>query len=149
MIERPLLERWLEKVDKTKTCWLWTGHITKDGYGAIQRGPSHPLGRGSSLAHRIGYELLVGPIPIGLELDHICRIRHCVNPDHLEPVTRRINVLRGISPPAKRASRTHCLHGHEYTPENTGHWKRWPHTRRCLTCQRAAYRRWRDRRRTA
>jgi hypothetical protein len=70
-------------------------------------------------AHRLFYEQLVGPIPDGLQLDHLCRVRHCVNPDHLEPVTQTANVLRGIGPTAVNAGKTHCVHGHPFTPDNT------------------------------
>jgi hypothetical protein len=102
-------------VDKTQDCWNWTGALD-NGYGRFQGGP-----RGSKVhrAHRLAYELLVGPIPEGLVLDHLCRNRRCVNPDHLEPVTNRINVLRGEGWAASRARQTHCIHGHEFTPANT------------------------------
>ena len=89
-------------------------------------------------AHRVVYEILVGPIPVGLELDHLCRNRACVNPDHLEPVTTRTNLLRGYSPWACRARQTHCKRGHEFTPENTygtGDGRRY-----CRTCRRAHHR---------
>src|SRR5690349_9784178 len=69
--------------------------------------------------HRVAYERLVGPIPDGLALDHLCRVRHCINPDHLEPVTWRENILRGASEVARLAARTACSKGHEFTPENT------------------------------
>lgn len=94
-------------------CWLWTGHITSGGYGRLGRTP----------AHRVTYSALKGAIPPGLDLDHLCRVRSCVNPDHLEAVTRQVNLLRGIGPQVQReraARQTHCKHGHEYTPENTG-----------------------------
>ena len=114
-------------------CWLWTG-VTSKGYGLMGAG-----GR-KYRVHRFAYELLVGPIPDGLVLDHLCRVRNCVNPAHLEPVTDLENILRG-----ERASKTHCIHGHEFTPENTsrnaaGH-------RDCLTCKRGRNARHRARRR--
>jgi len=80
--------RFWSYVEKTETCWLWTGHLTDDGYGRL--GINGQL----VLAHRFAYELLVGPIPEGLHLDHLCRVRHCVKPDDLEPVTPAENVRR-------------------------------------------------------
>ncbi|MEV4271931.1 HNH endonuclease signature motif containing protein [Micromonospora aurantiaca (nom. illeg.)] len=86
-------------------------------------------------AHRIAYEMKRGPVPDGLELDHLCRNRRCVRPAHLEPVTRRTNLLRGETIPARLAERTHCRHGHEFTPENTYQWRG---SRFCRTCRAAA-----------
>lgn len=122
----PIGDRFWSKVDATGVCWLWTAHRDPNGYGRFRLdGAIRP-------AHRVAYELLVGPIPEGLTLDHLCRIRHCVNPDHLEPVSRRVNTLRGIGVSALRARQTHCQHGHEFTPENTYTWRR---QRRCRTCR--------------
>lgn len=110
-------------------CWLWTGFVARNGYGRVRHGERIVR------AHRHVYELLVGPIPDGLRLDHLCRVRHCVNPAHLEPVTHRENVLRGSSPIAQKAQQTHCIHGHRldggnlYVHPTDG-------TRKCRTCQR-------------
>lgn len=106
--------RFWSSVNKTETCWLWTGPLDVGGYAKM-------FADGRQVkAHRYAYELLVGPIPEGLQLDHLCRVRHCVRaPDHLEPVTARENVRRGVAPPARQAAQTHCLRGHEFTPENT------------------------------
>lgn len=112
-----LLARFLAKVNKTNTCWLWTGSISQRGYGRVRRG-GH-VGR-IIPAHRYAYALFIGPIPDGLVLDHICRIRHCVNPEHLQPVTDRENVARGIGPTAVNARKTHCKRGHEFNADNTG-----------------------------
>lgn len=83
-------------VEKTSTCWLWRGPISSTGYGALT-----VRGRGTVSTHRLSWEIHRGPVPEGLELDHLCRVRACCNPEHLEPVTRRENLLRGESPVAR------------------------------------------------
>lgn len=94
-------------------CWVWQNALSHEGYGRqIRNGVEHH-------AHRVVYMELVGPIPDGLTLDHLCRVRSCVNPGHLEPVTMRENTMRGDTILASHARRTHCRCGHEYTPENT------------------------------
>lgn len=103
------------------TCWEWTGRRTR-GYGQFGWN-----GRGW-FTHRLAYEALVGPIPDGLVLDHLCRNPPCVNPNHLEPVTQGENVRRGYW-----GTRTHCSNGHEYTPEST---YQTTGRRRCAPCQR-------------
>lgn len=112
------LERFHAKTraDDTGACILWVGARTKQGYGNMRLGGR--TGRNET-AHRLAYEHWVGPVPDGLQLDHLCRHRSCVNPTHLEPVTRRVNILRGESPMARQARRTHCIHDHEFTPANT------------------------------
>ncbi len=109
-------------------CWIWNGCISKStGY------PKYKFGNGTR-AHRMAYKLAIGEIPDGLQLDHLCRVRHCVNPSHLEPVTGKINTLRGISVPAKNAAKTHCKNGHPFSGDNL----RIPASggRACLTCDR-------------
>ena len=96
-----------------KECWIWARSKHSKGYGAFRYG-----GRFVS-AHVFSYEYHVGPVPDGLCLDHTCRNPACVNPAHLEPVTNKVNCLRGESPLAKNARKTHCDNGHEFTPENT------------------------------
>lgn len=130
---RPAEDRFWEKVEPTGFCWNWTGCVVVAGYGRFG------VGNGVvANAHRWAYEYLVGPIPEGADLDHLCRNRACVNPDHLEPVTRGDNVLRGFSSPAANARKTHCKNGHEFTEENT---IRRRGTRECRTCVRLADRR--------
>lgn len=89
-------------------CWLWTGSLDRNGYGYIRE----TAGRRKLRAHRVVYEYVVGPIPDGMELDHLCRVRSCVNPDHLEPVTHRENQRRGESPMGQQARREFCAKGH-------------------------------------
>lgn len=81
-------ERFWLKVDKTQTCWLWTARLDKDGYGQFQRNGD------AQRAHRIAYEWEHGPVPAGLQLDHLCRVKNCVRPDHLELVTVQENIRR-------------------------------------------------------
>lgn len=110
-------QRFWAKVEKTDTCWLWRGAITSRGYGSFFRGN----GLGAVGAHCWAYESLVGEIPDRLQLDHLCRNRACVNPAHLEPVTARVNRMRGVGPQRTRerfAAMTHCKRGHPRTPEN-------------------------------
>lgn len=118
--EKPLAARFISKVliGLDDGCWQWTGFVDKAGYGRI-RGPGGRKGE-SLYAHRVSYELVNGPVPAVMELDHLCRNRGCVNPAHLEPVIHQVNVLRGVGPSARNAQVTHCPKGHEYTPENTG-----------------------------
>lgn len=123
-------------------CWLWQGAKTKAGYGLKHiRRPDG--GSQSTTAHRAAWLALVGPIPEGLQVDHLCRVRACVNPAHLEPVTPRENLLRADGLLASQLARTHCPHGHPYDEENTyPSYKRGgkPH-RVCKTCRRKQMRR--------
>lgn len=113
-------------------CWEWTGFIHSGGYGVFRE----HYEQGSRSAHVLAFELVVGPVPEGKELDHLCRVRHCVRPDHLEPVPHRVNVLRGEGITAQWAKRDACNHGHEFTPENTQIRSDSPGARRCRTCRR-------------
>lgn len=126
------VERFWQKVDRSGDCWLWTAGRTPEGYGKFW------LGGKTVLAHRVAYTLEHGPIPDRLHLDHLCRVRHCVNPAHMEPVTHRENVLRGEGVAAKAARMTHCKHGHEFTPDNIR--QSTNGVRRCKTCKREASR---------
>jgi len=107
-------------------CWLWGDRPSGQGYGQYRWGRRRPV------AHRFLWETLFGPVPPGLQLDHLCRVRCCVNPAHLEPVTPQVNNLRGIGPSARYAARTHCDKGHEFTPDNT--YRRRSGGRECATC---------------
>jgi hypothetical protein len=100
-------------VQPTGFCWLWVGTELNNGYGHFN------IHYKQVAPHRKAYELLIGPIPEGLQLDHLCRVKLCVNPDHLEPVTGRENTLRSFGPSAVNARKTHCINGHEFTAANT------------------------------
>jgi hypothetical protein len=121
----PVADRFWPNVDQTADCWLWRGAVGYDGYGRtsdLQR---------RMMAHRVAYEMLVGPIPAGLVLDHLCRVRHCVNPAHLEPVTQRENIRRGAGLAARNASKTHCPRNHPYDEANTAYRQGYRHCRAC------------------
>jgi hypothetical protein len=128
-------ERFWSKVDKTDGCWFWTAYRDRNGYGKFGVG-----GRAGGMvsAHRVAYEMVVGPIPAGLVLDHLCRNPGCVRPDHLDPVTHAENCRRGVAAEVNRARQravTHCPQGHPYDEENTSYKK--TGARRCKACARA------------
>jgi HNH endonuclease len=147
-------DRFWERVDKRGPipahrpelgpCWVWTGGMHNAGYGYLSACGSKVL------AHRFVYELVVGPIPEGLDIDHECHNgsgclggtscphRMCVNPMHLAPATRSANVLRGVGSPATNARKTHCKRGHEFTPENIYTHPGRPNHRECAICMREA-----------
>lgn len=141
------LHEWTESMPSTRAesslvrnCWTWAGGRTKAGYGVVRLGPK------CELVHRVAYQWAFGPIPEGKVLDHLCRNRACVNPEHLEPVESGENTRRGVGPAASNAAKTHCPQGHEYTPENTyvaRHSDGSFAGRKCRTCERArCARRW-------
>lgn len=135
------LARFLAKtrVDDESGCWVWTASLMPGGYAQFFLHGKPRLG------HRVAWLHFRGPTRLGL--DHLCRLRHCVNPDHLEPVTHTENVRRGrvlienrglapfVEPKRGVANKnkTHCVHGHEYTPDNTI-WRTDSGRRRCRTC---------------
>lgn len=140
MIEDPRLRPFMRAkiVVDDNGCWLWQGRKSPAGYGQVW------IDDERYQAHRVTFQDLVGPIPDGLICDHLCRVRHCVNPQHIEPVTYRENLMRGVAPMMAReraAAVTHCPQGHEYSPENTLFTKRSNgkpyHSRQCRTCNNA------------
>ena len=119
-------------------CWLWISSVDGGGYGTI----ATKRGRAPAKAHRVAYELYRGPIPTGLTLDHLCRVPRCVNPAHLEAVTHRVNVLRGVSPTSRNAAKTVCLYGHALTIENTYTWNGRFQMRQCRLCRQRRKKEW-------
>lgn len=124
--------RFLKKVRKTDSCWLWmgarAGGKNKD-YGYFR------VGKKLAYSHRVSFRIYNGPIPEGFNIDHLCKNTLCVNPKHLEAVSQRENLLRGNTRNAINARKTHCLNGHEFTPENT-YWHGSSRTKRgCIHCR--------------
>lgn len=145
MKARPVMQRILERTEITDTgyetpCWMWTGGTNGKGYGSIGVGSRSDGPKRTRLIHQVTFEHYKGPIPEGLEPDHLCRVRRCWCPDHLEAVTHQENM--------RRAMRDECKHGHPFTPANT--FVNRKGARVCLVCRRrqdaARYYRHRDRR---
>jgi hypothetical protein len=126
--------------DSSRGCWIWNLSLNRGGYATIKRRD------GTYSIHRVVYEQARGEIPDGFDIDHLCRTRNCVNPWHMEPVSRRVNVGRGNQRfnGRKNAAKTHCLRGHEYTTENTFLNGK---SRSCKECRRAADLAYKERRR--
>jgi hypothetical protein len=134
-------ERLLARVMRTDTCWEWNGTHGGDGYARIR------IHRQSCLVHRLTYLLENLPIPQGLHIDHLCRNRGCVNPAHLEAVTCRVNILRGVSVAAFNARKTHCQRGHPYNEANT-YIRLNARNRHCRACNTLATIRYQTRKRS-
>jgi hypothetical protein len=111
--------RFWTKVEMTDGCWLWTDSLHELGYARFW------VDRNTRVyAHRYAYELKVGPIPDGMSIDHLCRVRHCVNPDHLEPVSHAENLRRSpIQPTTVNAAKTRCPYGHPYSGTDKRGWR--------------------------
>lgn len=120
-------DRFWSYVEKTETCWLWRGSLTGSGYG------KYGINGETILAHRYSYEFFKGEIPEGEELDHLCRVRRCVNPEHLEAVSRRENIRRGLTA-ADNFMKTHCPKGHPLTLGNLRGYELKHGQRSCLAC---------------
>jgi hypothetical protein len=116
-------QRLLDKSSKVDGCLLWMGPVTSTGYGKIKV-DGRTVG-----VHRVAYAVWNGPIPEGLEIDHLCRVRNCINPEHLEAVTRRENIRRGEGPIAKQIAQVACLRGHLLPPPEAGR------VRECRECR--------------
>src|SRR3954469_973252 len=127
-----LQARFWSKVRYSESCWQWSACVGSNGYGKFKL----PSIRAPFCAHRVAYEFVIGKIPDGMFLDHLCRNRACVNPSHLEPVDARTNILRGVGFAAVNAAKKHCNNGHPFTQENT--YIMSDGGRRCRTCQRAS-----------
>lgn len=121
-------KRKLDFIVDSNDCWIWQKRIGHHGYGyqwdSIKDTMIH--------AHRFYYEKYKGKITKGLVIDHLCRVRTCVNPEHLEMVTHKVNILRGEGIAAKKSKQTHCIHGHELKEPNLYYTKRG--NRQCRQC---------------
>ena len=127
------LRRFEAKLERSNSgCILWTGHKTSKGYGRFFLGHTRQ-------SHRVAYEHVYGPIPKEFQLDHLCRVRACVRPDHLRVVTPRENTMAdgSLAPAKKNAKATHCLRGHEFSGHNLITWSGHPLLRQCRACHNA------------
>ena len=134
-------ERFWAKVNRSADaeCWLWLGYTGRNGYGSFSESRHGGRPGRTRVAHRVAYELTAGPIPVGFEIDHLCRNRSCVNPAHLEAVPPYVNNMRSDSPTSKNARKTHCPYGHPYAGDNL-YFHAGSNGRRCRACHRESER---------
>jgi hypothetical protein len=126
-----MLDRVANKFTIDDGCWEWVAAKNRDGYGLVAVQSNTASGHTTLQAHRVVYELFVGPIPDGMQIDHLCRNPGCVRPDHLEPVTHKENMARAVWP---NRWKTHCHRGHAFDETNTYWRKDRPGMRGCKTC---------------
>lgn len=136
-------DTWARMVNSTNFngpngCWEWTKTLNDEGYGIYAH-----TEMGNVFAHRLALHVAGRPVPVDLTVDHLCFNRKCVNPGHLDIVPMAVNILRGMTAGGRNARKTHCKHGHEFTPENTyigkSRSKIGTTTRTCKTCTRNRY----------
>lgn len=133
MTDPKMLESFFKKIRITDDCWLWEAAKQAQGYGSFTWGPK------TYRAHKLSYELHKQPVSVGLVLDHLCGVRVCVNPAHLEPVSIKDNLFRSTKTLAfKNKIKTHCKSGHEFTEKNTYRHPKRPTTRGCRICIKMA-----------
>lgn len=135
---KPLLQRIMPKIhiNPVTHCWEWTASRQSGGYAQIML--KRPDGKfAPQVVHRVMWELTKGPIPEGLTIDHLCRVRYCVNPDHMEVVTQQVNILRGTSKSALNAVKTHCKRGHPLSGPNL--YINPKGQRNCKTCRKMLF----------
>jgi HNH endonuclease len=133
------MDKFWSNIEKTGSCWLWTAAITHEGYGSLT------INNLKIYAHRFSYELHCGIIPGDLTVDHVCRVRRCVNPDHLRLLSARDNVLAGMGITAMNARKTHCNKNHELSGDNLYIPPGRPNERHCRICKRLHDRKRKDR----
>lgn len=133
------LDRLLSRVrSQPNGCWMWTGSLTDEGYGQIHFWINKR--KITRRVSRVSFEIFIRTLGKREIPDHLCRNRGCINPTHMEPVSNRTNVLRGVGPTARNARKTHCKRGHAFTPENTYTTQNMRHCRKCRAARMRTYR---------